>query len=145
MKLTTVLPAIALTALAILPAAAQTPPFADIKVHKQSSINYVSGGVTEDERKEMARIANKYPMQLLFTREGHPEGATGVKVTVKDLKGDKLIEAVADGPYFFFNPPSSRWTMDAEYEGETLSRTVDLIGRRYIVLEFHFGGEKKPN
>jgi hypothetical protein len=35
--------------------------------------------------------------------------------------------------------------MDAEYEGETLSRTVDLIGRRYIVLEFHFGGEKKPN
>jgi len=134
-----------LTVLANLPATAQTPPFADIKIHKQSSINYVSGGTTEDERKEMARIANKYPMQLLFTLEGHPEGAIGVKVTVKDLKGDKLIEAVADGPYFFFNPPSSRWTMDAEYEGETVSRTVDLIGRRYIVLEFHFGGEKKPN
>jgi hypothetical protein len=145
MKLTTILLATALFASVNLPATAQTPPFADIKVHKQSSINYVSGGVTAEERKELARIANKYPMQLLFTLEGHPEGATGVKVTVKDLKGDKLIEAVAEGPYFFLNPPSSRWTMDAEYEGETISRTVDLIGRRYIVLEFHFGGEKKPN
>jgi hypothetical protein len=30
--------------------------------------------------------------------------------------------------------------MDAQYDGETVSRTVDLIGRRYIVLEFHFKG-----
>ena len=142
MKLTIFLFAIAWIALANVPASAQTPPYADIKVHKQSNINYVSGGVTEDERKEMARIANKYPMQLMFTLEGHPEGATGVKVTVKDLKGDKLIEAVAEGPYFFLNPPSSRWTMDAEFNGETVSRTVDLIGRRYIVLEFKFGTQK---
>jgi hypothetical protein len=143
MKLTIFLFAIAWIALANVPASAQTPPYADIKVHKQSNINYVSGGVTEDERKEMARIANKYPMQLMFTLEGHPEGATGVKVTVKDLKGDKLIEAVAEGPYFFLNPPSSRWTMDAEFNGETVSRTVDLIGRRYIVLEFKFGTHKE--
>jgi hypothetical protein len=65
----------------------------------------------------------------------------GVKVTVRDIKGAPLIEAVADGPYFFFNPPSGRWTMDAEYAGEVVSRTVDLIGRRYILLEFKFKGE----
>ena len=28
--------------------------------------------------------------------------------------------------------------MDAEYDGEVVSRTVDLIGRRYILLEFKF-------
>jgi hypothetical protein len=121
-------------------AAAEQHPYADIKVHKQGGIQYVSGGNDENERKEMQRIANKYPMQLLFTYEGKPEGVSGVKVTVKDMKGDRVIEAVSDGPYFFFNPPSGRWTMDAQYDGETVSRTVDLIGRRYIVLEFHFKG-----
>jgi hypothetical protein len=56
------------------------------------------------------------------------------------MKGDRVIEAVSDGPFFHFNPPSGRWTMDAELDGETVSRTVDLIGRRYILLEFHFKG-----
>jgi hypothetical protein len=31
--------------------------------------------------------------------------------------------------------------MDAEYGGEVVSRRVDLIGRRYILLEFKFEGE----
>jgi hypothetical protein len=135
-------PAVALAALLAVPhsAAAQQQPFADIKVHKQSGIPYVSGGKDEAERKEMQRIANKYPMQLVFTKDGSPEGVNGVKVAVKDMKGDRVIEAVSDGPFFHFNPPSGRWTMDAELDGETVSRTVDLIGRRYILLEFHFKG-----
>lgn len=118
--------------------AAQQQPFADIPVRKQSGINFVSGGMTDDERKEMQRISNKYPMQLVFIAGDNQAPIKGVKVTVKDLKGSPQIEALADGPYFFFNPPSGRWIMDAEYDGEVVSRTVDLIGRRYIVLEFKF-------
>lgn len=130
----------ALAALLTAPLVAQAEqqPYADIKVHKQSGIQYVSGGKDEAERKEMQRIANKYPMQLVFTRDGKPEGVSGVKVTVKDMKGEPVIEAVSEGPYFHFNPPSGRWTMEAALDGETVTRTVDLIGRRYILLEFHF-------
>ena len=62
-------------------------------------------------------------------------------LTVKDLKGNPQIEAVAAGPYFYFNPPSGRWIMDADYRGETISRTVDLIGRRCMLLEFKFKGD----
>lgn len=120
--------------------AAEHKPYADIPVHKQSGIDYVSGGMTSGEKHEMQRIANKYPMQLVFTAEGEPPEIKGVKVTIKDLKGEAVIETVADGPFFYFNPPSGRWTMDAQYKGETVSHTVDLIGRRYIVLPFHFKG-----
>jgi hypothetical protein len=114
---------------------------ADIPVHHQSGINYVSGGMTEDERKEMRRIANKYPMQLVFIAGDNSEPIKGVKVTVKDIKGSPQIEAMSAGPYFFFNPPSGRWIMDAEYNGEVLSRTTDLVGRRYMLLEFKFKGQ----
>jgi hypothetical protein len=88
----------------------------------------------------MQRIANKYPMQLVFTAEGQPAELKGVKIKVRDLRGDTLIETVAAGPLFYFNPPSGRWTMEAELNGEQVARTVDLVGRRYIVLQFHFKG-----
>ena len=105
----------------------------DIPVHKQSGINYVSGGMTDAERKEMQRISNKYPMQLVFIAGDNQTPIKGVKVTVKDLKGSPQIEAVSDGPYFFFNPPSGRWIMDGESTTVKWCRAPsDLIGRRYI-------------
>ena len=126
-------------ALAALPALAQQGKLlADIPIHKQSGIAYVSGGVTDLERQEMRRIANRYPMQLVLVVAGAPPEVRGVKITVRNIKGEKEIEAVSDGPLFYFNPPSGRWTMEAEYDGEKISRTVDLVGRRYIVLEFKF-------
>jgi hypothetical protein len=120
-------------------AGAQQAPAAPV-VHKQSDIDYVSGGSTEAEAKEMQHVAKKYPMQLRFVIGDDTSAGKGVHVTVKNLKGEKVIETVSDGPVFYFNPPSGRWTIDAEYKGETVSKTVDLVGRRYIVLEFDFKG-----
>jgi hypothetical protein len=37
------------------------------------------------------------------------------------------------------NPPAGgRFIIDAEYHGEKQSATKDLVGRRYLVLEFKF-------
>ncbi|MGH6690266.1 MAG: hypothetical protein ACREF4_06270 [Gammaproteobacteria bacterium] len=127
-------------ALALTPVAAQQKPVAELTVRKQSGIPFVSGGMTAEERQEMQRVANKYPMQLVFTADGQPPELSGVRIKVRDLRGDTLIDAVADGPLFYFNPPSGRWTMEAEWNGEKVTRTVDLVGRRYIVLEFRFQG-----
>jgi hypothetical protein len=111
-------------------------------VHKQSGINYVSGGIGEEGRKAMASVAAKYPIQLIFNVEGEPD-ASGVKVTLRDLNGDTLISAVSEGPYFFMNPVGGRYTFDVEYKGQKESKTKDAVGRRYLVLEFNFAAEKK--
>jgi len=113
----------------------------EIPVKKQSGIQYVSGGMNEAEKKALQKVANKYPMQLVFTGPNPEQELEGVKITVIDLRKDKIIEAVSAGPWFYFNPPSGRYTMVAEYQGESVERTVDLVGRRYIVLEFHFEGK----
>lgn len=123
-------------------ARAQEPQQAvEIPVRKQSNIQFVSGGMDPAEKKAMQKIANRYPMQLVFTGPDPAQELKGVHVTVIDLRGDAIIEAVADGPWFYFNPPSGRYTMKAQYQGESVERTVDLVGRRYIVLEFHFKGQ----
>ncbi|MSQ60718.1 MAG: hypothetical protein EXR36_14040 [Betaproteobacteria bacterium] len=132
--------AMLVTGISGVPALANEEELPPVVVRKQSGFSYISGGLGELGRKAMAKVANKYPMQLIFTAEGEGPDVAGVKVTVWDRRLKKQIEAVAEGPAFYFTPDSGRWTIEAEYRGETVSRTVDLIGRRYILLEFHFKG-----
>lgn len=109
------------------------------KVHKQGGSTYVSGGADEPQRKAMFKVAPKYPIQLIFEVRGEVDGVTGVKVTLRDIKGDAILEAVSEGPYFYINPPAGgRYTIEAEFNGEKRSVTKDLVGRRYLILEYKF-------
>ncbi len=115
------------------------------KVRKQGGTTYVTGGSGDEQHKAFSKIANKFPIQLIFALDGETadkgEAAaiSGVKVTLTDLSGNALIEAVSEGPYFFINPPAGgRFTIDVEYNGDKQSITKDLVGRRYLVLNFKF-------
>ena len=109
------------------------------KIHKQGGSTYVTGGSGEAQRKALFKIANKFPIQLIFEVEGQEGDISGVKVTLTDQSGNALVEAVSEGPYFYMNPPAGgRFVIDAEYDGEKQTRTKDLVGRRYLVLEFKF-------
>jgi len=109
------------------------------KVHRQGGSTYVSGGALEEDRKALFKQAPKYPIQLIFQLDGQIEAIEGVKVTLRDLSGNTLIEAVSDGPFFYCNPPAGgRFTIEAEYNGQKQSQTKDLVGRRYLVLEYKF-------
>jgi len=109
------------------------------KVHKQGGSTYVSGGVDEPQRKAMFKVAPKYAIQLIFEVRGEVDGVTGVTVTLRDIKGDAILEAVSEGPYFYINPPAGgRYTIEAEFNGEKRSMTRDLVGRRYLILEYKF-------
>jgi len=109
------------------------------KVHKQGGSSYVSGGVDEPRRKAMVKVAPKYPIQLIFEVHGEVNGVSGVKVTLRDIKGDAILEAVSEGPFFYINPPAGgRYTIEAEFNGEKQSMTKDLVGRRYLILDFKF-------
>ena len=129
----------------ILPAASRAKDdLPEIKVHRQGGISYVSGGVDPLERKALKKLAERYQVQLSFAREGSDEKLTGVKVTLIDYKGDKAIEAVSDGPIFFANPSPGRWIIEAELDGETFTKTIDVNGRFYVTFDFRFKGQK-PN
>ena len=109
------------------------------KVHKQGGSTYVTGGGDEDSRAALRELAPRYPIQLIFLSGGETSGVSGVKVTLFDVRGDTILEAISEGPYLYINPPSSgRYTVEAEYNGEKQRSTKDLIGRRYLVFEYKF-------
>ena len=108
-----------------------------IRVHRQSGINYITGGAGESA-KAFEQVANRYPVQMHFTLGGERVDTGPVRVTLRDVKGEAQVEAETEGPVFFVNPPSGRWTFEAERNGEKLVKTRDLTGRRYLVIDFDF-------
>lgn len=111
---------------------------AEIEIHEQQGIRYVSGGGTAESDEEMKQLAARFPIHLVFTAQGVEEPIDGVKVTVRDVKGTAILEATSEGPLFFVDVGSGRYTVDAEYAGEKQSQTKDLTGRRYLRLRYTF-------
>lgn len=112
----------------------------ELQVKKKYGVKYVTGGMTSEQRKLLEEAAPKYPVQLYFHREGSDQPITGVKVVARDVKGDVVLDVVSEGPLLFFDTTGGRYTVEAEYKGEKIAFTKDLVGRRYLVLEYKFHG-----
>lgn len=111
-----------------------------LKESRQGEYTIVSGGNDEAELAQLEKLAPRHQIQLLFLRSEDKAGLPGVRVRVRNTAGDLVVETTSSGPRLFVNPPAGgRYTIEAEYAGEVLVKTRDLVGRRYLQLEFAFG------
>ncbi len=122
---------------------AATPAQADeLKVSRQGDYSYVSGGLNDEEQRQFEQLAPRYLIQLVFKRNGDKAEVSGVKVRIKNTAGDLVLETATLGPYLYVNPPSGgRFTIEAEFMQQTQAKTRDLVGRRYLHLEFDFAAD----
>jgi len=104
--------------------------YSEPEILKYQGTSYVSGGVTEKERKKMDRIAGRFPMHIVLISDQSDQPISGAKVTVKDVSGNALVEAVSKGPLFFVDVIGGRYTVEAEYNGEIMKETKEIKGRR---------------
>ena len=101
-------------------------------------VKYVSGGMNEAERKKMDKLASRFPMHMVLTSTAVDGPIEGALVTVKNLSGDVILQEESQGPLFFVEVVGGRYTVEATYNGQTLTETKDLTGRRYLRLRFKF-------
>jgi hypothetical protein len=91
----------------------------------RGGINYVSGGVGVDSEEQMLAQQKNFDLKLMFTLvEGNY--LADVNVVVADAKGRKVIEDVADGPFFMAKLPDGQYTVTATYEGTSQTRKVNV-------------------
>jgi len=123
-KATKILRVVTLLGVALIafPAAAQEGM---PEVMTMDGVSYTSGGVGEMERSAMMQHAREYNLRLTFAaRSG--EYLAGVKVSIQNAKGHKVVEAVADGPWFYAKLAPGKYKVTAEADGQTRTRTLTV-------------------
>jgi|KBSMisStaDraftv2_1062788.scaffolds.fasta_scaffold24226_4 hypothetical protein len=95
---------------------------------KQGSVNYMTGGVGDDDIAALKRAAVSYPLELEFSQQAQPksEFIADVKVTVRDRAGKVLLDAASGGPFMLVDLPTGRYDVEASYEGQSKRQSVDV-------------------
>jgi hypothetical protein len=101
-------------------------------------IPYVSGGVGVDEREAFAAMGRDYSLKLMFAIKGG-EYLSDVKVEISDSIGKKVLDAVADGPWFFTNLPPGKYKVNVTMMGKTQQNVVNIgKDKKQTTLRFYW-------
>ena len=120
------------------------PAFAQVSMEPrtQGSITYISGGIGLDDMEMLRELRPSYNMHLLFASQGSGQYLAEVNVKILDQKGQTLLEAIADGPYFYAKVSPGKYKIIAESEGIALSKIVEVSGKGPISKSFYWPAAK---
>ncbi len=104
----------------------------------ENGITYVSGGIGEDEAKAMRGEAKHFPLGLVFSANKDNEYLADVHVTIEDKAGNEVLSTISDGPIMLLKIPAGRYTIEAEVDGKTLRRTVQIQANEDRQIFFHW-------
>ncbi len=98
----------------------------------QGNVNFVSGGVGEDEAASMQSQAAGYPLQLQFVQKAQPrdEFLSDVKVRITDRSGNVVLDTVSNGPFLLAKVGPGRYQVEADYNGVVKRRSIDVRSGR---------------
>lgn len=118
-------------ALGVVLAAAMTAVAQGVdRVQEQNGITFVSGGIGEDSRSDLAAREKSYNFKLLTTLEGAGSFVSGVRVILATARGDKLVEHVSEGPIMLASLPAGGYVVIASFRGITHTRKFQVRADR---------------
>jgi hypothetical protein len=100
------------------------PPVTQLQEKTQNDVAYLCGGVGQEEAAYMKQQAKGYDLMLTFaTQKG--SYLADVDVSIKNAKGDSVLQAKCDAPMLLVNlPKSGTYRIRAETAGYSLNRTA---------------------
>lgn len=117
-----------LAAVLALPVGAQPLP----AVNTAATANYISGGVGDEELEALAGVVRQYSLKLVFAEGG--SFLSDVAVLIEDARGQPVIEAVSDGPWFLARLKPGRYRLKAAALGVEKSRPFSIQPGRQTQL-----------
>ncbi len=127
-NLTALAASIMVTSLAVTDPAAGADLSALPSVEAQGPVNYITGGVGEDEAMALKQAAAKYAVELLFVQKATPrdEFLADVKVIIRDRSHAVVLDTVSKGPFLLANLPAGKYQVEADYDGVAKRQTVEI-------------------
>lgn len=93
----------------------------------QAEIPWTSGGVGDDARDEMRKVATAYNILIVFSNR-HGSYLAGIPFTVTGRNGREVLAGVSDGPLLYMKLPPAAYRISAQIDGTWQSKRI-LAGR----------------
>lgn len=100
-------------------------------------VPYLSGGVTLDEREQMAFTAADYNLKLGFAEKGGSYLA-GTEVVVTGRDGRKVLELIAQGPFVLARLPAGNYRVKVTANGKDQVRDTQVSAKGQRELMFYW-------
>lgn len=101
-------------------------PAQALEPRQSGAIEYVSGGVGDDERAQLNAIRTKYNFHLTLAQAGG-EYLNGVDIRLTPARqGEQVIQMRSEGPQFFARLPAGEYLLTATYQGKVQSQKVTI-------------------
>jgi hypothetical protein len=104
----------------------------------EDGITHVSGGFGLEERQALSDVSGDYSLKLVFAAKGSGAYVADVKLSITDMKGQKILETVSNGPWFFAKLAPGRYKITAEAAGQSQVQQVTVGGGRQAQLHFYW-------
>ena len=79
---------------------------------------YMSGGVGQEEREQMIKMAQGYDLKLEFA-DSRGNYLSDVKVTVDDQQGNEILRTTTAGPWLYADLPQGKYDVKASFGDRT--------------------------
>jgi hypothetical protein len=101
-------------------------------------ISYISGGIGLDERERLTSIGKNYSLKLVFAVKSR-EYLADVRVKIYDKGDKKVLDAVSEGPWFYADLPTGKYTVSASLSGREKQSIANIIkGQTQATLRFYW-------
>jgi hypothetical protein len=103
--------------------------YADMpRVQQQGNIQFVTGGVGQDESNSMQAAEKDYSLSMVFAqRVGNQNDYTAdVPVTITDGKGATVLQTTTNGPFLLVKLPPGTYKITSTYNGKELVRQATI-------------------
>jgi len=104
---------------------------------------YISGGISGDEVAQFKSHAKEYLLEIVFVQKADAEDngrieeyLAEVQLQIKDAKGNVVVDAMTEGPFFLANLPPGKYQITADYEGVIKNNAVNISAKKHQRIVF---------
>ena len=113
-----------------------------IQSQTQGDVEFVTGGVGEDEHKAMRAIQGDYNMHLVFAVKGTGEYVTDVKVKITNSGGKTVLYTVSTGPNLFARLHPGQYNLVADRDGHVIKESIMAPKKHGVSVSLYWPMEK---
>jgi hypothetical protein len=112
---------------------------------QQNGINYVNGGVGQEEQAALRDRRGDYNLLLTFATKQSGAFRSDVQLDIMDAKGASVLSAANTGPMFYVRLPAGTYRISAAAEGKVFKRTVKVgAGQKEMTLHWENDSPEDP-